>query len=78
MIEIGEDGEDLGKIKNSIFPNLKPAWILSFLVFGEDGEDVLEKSQVILKTFIIYFYKTVSIWKKMVLSSPSSPPDFVQ
>ena len=43
---IGEDGEDLGKMEKTIFPNFKPAWILSFLVFGEDGEDVLEKSLV--------------------------------
>ena len=42
-------------IKNSILPNLKPAWILSFLVFGEDGEDVLEKSLVILKNFYNLF-----------------------
>ena len=38
--------------------------------FGEDGEDVLEKSLVIKKTFIIYFYKIVNICKKENLSPP--------
>ena len=55
MIEIGEDGEDLGKIKNNIFHNLKPTLILSFLVFGED---VLEKSLVILKIYYNLFLKS--------------------